>query len=108
MRTRCLPVMWAVMIAACASWPTLTPQQKTLRILDDAGWGIAAACSEEWLSANQCIIAEDILTAARAAAGNNPQAALPAAQRVIADFDMKLPADSRLHAFFQYILKISL
>lgn len=107
MKKLCLPIVLALTLAACAHYQNLTPQQKTLRILDDAGWGVTAACDQEWLNAADCTLASDILKAARAAAGDNPLTALPAAQRVIADFDQKLPAASKLHAFFQYILKIS-
>lgn len=83
----------------CASLRNADGTLNVVQILDDASWGLAAGCSQQWVPADACVFGQDAFALARGAALRNRQTAVLAARQALLDAEAKLPANSRLRPY---------
>lgn len=98
---RALVLAPMVLVAACVA-PT---RDQVVTILTDAQWGLAAGCASTWVPAADCRVATDGLTAAIAVAKVAPTAEIKTdVVQALRSIDAALPADSRAHAYLNYLV----
>ena len=89
---------------SCASLRKADGSLNVPLILSDAQWGIAEACSQQWLPADACAFAGDALNTAQAIAAKNLPGAEKAVRQSLVDAEAKLPATSRLRPYLDAII----
>ncbi len=99
---KCL-LLAAVLCSACA---TLQPGGKVnvSAILNDARWGVLAACDATWLNAEQCTFADDVLSLADGIAAQNLTGSAVAVRSLIVQWESKLQTPSRLRPYLDALI----
>ncbi len=92
--------------SACASLKNPNGSINVAQILNDARWGIMAACSAEYLQPADCTLAEDSLTLADGIVAQNLGAVGPAVRQLLVTVEARLPADSRLRPYLDAIVAL--
>ena len=93
-----------VLCSACASLPA--NKVNLSAILNDARWGILAACEATWLNAEQCTFADDVLSLADGIAAQNLKGSEVAVRSLIVQWETKLQADSRLRPYLDALIAL--
>ncbi len=79
---------------------------KVATILNDARWGLMAACASTWVPADDCAIGFDALTLADGIVASHPGNTGPAVRQLLVDVEMKLTADNRLRPYLDAIIAL--
>lgn len=96
-----------VLVLACAACATLRRPDGSLdvaKILNDARWGVLAACSQQWLSPTDCLLTEDALTTADGIVAKNLPMVGVAVRQLLIDVERPLPPTSRVRPYLDAIV----
>ncbi len=98
-------VLILVATTGCASLRQANGSLNYLALISDAQWGVLAACSQQWLNAESCTYATDALTLASTIVSRNQPGAVLAARQSLIDAEAKLPVDSRIRPFIDWLIR---
>lgn len=101
-----LLVVFAVALSGCASLRHADGTVNVPVVLADAQWGLAEACSVEWVPAVECTFGIDALTAAQAIAANDRPGFRAAVKQSLVDAEARLSADSRLRPYLDVAIAL--
>ena len=76
------------------------------QILNDARWGLMAACQTTWVPADDCAIGFDALTLADGIVASTPGNTKPAVRQLLIDTEAKLGASNRLRPYLDAVIAL--
>ncbi len=103
MSRRLLALSLTLALSGCASLQT-NGHLDVMKILNDAQWGVLAACEAQWLQPSDCTLAQDALTIASDIVAKNVPMVGPAVKKALVDFEAGLPATSRVRAYLDAVI----
>lgn len=92
--------------AACATLPPATGSLNVAQILNDARWGVMAACDAPYLSPDDCTLTEEALTVADGIVAQNLSRVGPSVRQLLVTVEARLPADSRVRPYLDAIITL--
>lgn len=99
-----LALALALALSGCAALHRPDGSLDVAQILNDARWGVMAACAATWLQPADCVLVEDALTTAdRLVAQNVPEVGA-AVRQLLLDLERPLPPTSRIRPYLDAIL----
>jgi hypothetical protein len=101
-----LLVCCACLATSCARLHRPDGSLDVAQILNDARWGVMAACDQEWLSPADCILAGDTFTFAEGLVAKNVPAVGAAVKQLLVDVETRIPAESRLRPYLDAIISL--
>ncbi len=88
----------------CASARQANGNLNLVTLLTNAQWGLLAACAQQWVPPEGCLFGQDALTMAIAIAAKNAPGAQVAVRQSLMDAEQKLPADSRVRPYLDWVI----
>jgi hypothetical protein len=91
-------------IAGCSTLQPIPHDPQSL--LNDFQWSISAACSEQWLTTEQCLYGTDVLLLARGFVTKDIHTSEVAIRKSLIDSELKLPSDSKLRPYLDVLIQL--
>jgi len=106
MKRLSLCLVLLVSLSACATlhdrYHFADGRWNVTQIVSDAGFGLQEGCQVGWVPADVCTLGNDTLAILNGFAAQ--QVPVPAIRQALVDIEAKWPADSKLRAYFDWIL----
>lgn len=88
----------------CASLRQANGSLNIVGLITDAQWGLLAACAQQWVPPDGCTFGTDALTTASAIAAKNAPGTQAAVRQSLLDAEAKLPPESRVRPYLNWLL----
>lgn len=92
--------------SACATLPTANASLNVAQILNDARWGVMAACDAQYLVPADCTLTEEALTVADGIVAQNLSRVGPSVRQLLVTVETRVPADSRVRPYLDAIVTL--